>query len=105
MWWKENAFRIVLFYRYAFIEDPVKLQNSLHDLCESKNMLGRILVSSEGVNGTLAAPCDAMENFVASMMQDKRFELVDWKYTDCEANKSIETNSEASSVNEIDKKF
>jgi UPF0176 protein len=56
---------IVLFYKY-FIgqsltsEDAETLQKHQHDLCSRLHLKGRILISTEGINGTVSAvDCNA----------------------------------------------
>ena len=46
--------KVVSFYRFAPVGDPVALQGRLQVLCDRKKLLGTILVAEEGVNGTLA---------------------------------------------------
>lgn len=45
---------VVSFYRFVDIADPQDLCERLQSLCESRALLGTILVASEGVNGTLS---------------------------------------------------
>lgn len=85
-WYKDSPFKIVLFYRYVHIIDVDALREELLLLASGENMLGRLLVSKEGLNGTLAAPADCMARFVDSMTADARFKHVDWKYSDAIAS-------------------
>ncbi|VFP88417.1 UPF0176 protein YceA [Buchnera aphidicola (Cinara piceae)] len=49
--------RIVLsFYKYFFISNPEKLLFFIRLNLQDKNILGRIYVSSEGINGTISIP-------------------------------------------------
>lgn len=45
---------VASFYRFVDIADPQDLCERLQSLCESRALLGTILVAAEGVNGTLA---------------------------------------------------
>ncbi len=85
-WYKDGPFKIVLFYRYLHILDVEALRDELLLLASGENMLGRVLVSAEGLNGTLAAPADCMSRFIAVMTADSRFSRVDWKYSDAMAS-------------------
>ena len=84
-WWR-HEYRTVLFYRYVFIEDPIRLKKDLELLTSSLKMIGRVLISKEGLNGTLAAPNAIMEEFVDKMKRDTRFARIDWKFNDIVPN-------------------
>lgn len=71
--------KIILFYRYVVIEDVHELRLSLQSICREANILGRILIANEGVNGTLAGSIDEIDKFISYMSSDHRFALVDWK--------------------------
>lgn len=45
---------VVSFYRFLDLETPQSLATSLQRICEEHELLGTILVASEGINGTLA---------------------------------------------------
>jgi UPF0176 protein len=45
--------KVVSFYRFTDIKDPTALQKALKVQCVSNELLGTVLVASEGVNGSL----------------------------------------------------
>ncbi|VFP79238.1 rhodanese-related sulfurtransferase [Buchnera aphidicola] len=49
---------ILSFYKYFFILNPKKLLFFLQLNLENKNILGRIYISKEGINGTVSIPFD-----------------------------------------------
>ena len=76
--------QVILFYRYVEILDEE--QNMFIDIwikkCTELEILGRILVASEGVNGTLAGTPQAIESFIKFFVSlDLRFEKIDWKFS------------------------
>ncbi len=74
-----KPYRILLYYCYTPIADPAAFREAHHRLCLSLNLLGRVIVASEGVNGTvsgLAADCEAYMNVVKS---DPRFDALEFK--------------------------
>ena len=81
--WAIAPYKIVLFYRYVKVDIPEELKLAIEKKCSALCMVGRVLVAEEGINGTLAAPATAMQEFIAFMESDKRFECgkVDWKYS------------------------
>ncbi|QJC29012.1 rhodanese-related sulfurtransferase [Enterobacteriaceae endosymbiont of Plateumaris rustica] len=55
---KKNEERKVLsFYKYFFIKDPLLLRNNIYILFNSLDILGRIYVSHEGINAQISVPC------------------------------------------------
>ena len=84
-WDSTAAYKIVLFYRYFRCDDPEALKAKVEAICEASQMLGRVLVSPEGVNGTLAASFTGMDDFVSKMEEMSYFSpgKVDWKYSLC----------------------
>ena len=50
---------VASFYKYAAINDPLKLRNGQLELCQSLNLKGRILIGKEGINGSV---CGKREN-------------------------------------------
>ena len=74
-----KPYRILLYYCYTPIADPELFREQHHLLCLRLNLRGRIIIASEGLNGTvsgLAADCDA---YMAEVKADERFAAVDFK--------------------------
>ncbi len=47
------AHEILLYYKYAAIKSPSKFAQEQREFCERHNLKGRIIVASEGINGTV----------------------------------------------------
>ena len=47
-------YRVLLYYKYTTIDDPETFAAEHLEFCKSNNLKGRILVSTEGINGTLS---------------------------------------------------
>ncbi len=65
----KNQYQVLLYYKYVTIENPKSLRNLHHNFCKKNNLLGRILISKEGINGTISGTleaCQAYENFALS---------------------------------------
>ncbi len=52
--------KVVSFYRFLDLEDPQCFRDELQALCEQQDLLGTMLVASEGFNGTIAGSEEAM---------------------------------------------
>ncbi len=71
--------RVLLYYIYTPIENPEQYRDEHHRLCLQLNLLGRVIVAPEGLNGTvsgLAADCEAYMNVLRA---DARFAGIDFK--------------------------
>ncbi len=80
IWKKGDPYTVSLFYRYAQIEDPDSFVSDLKETCSRLGLLGRILVATEGINGTLAGSHAAIERFRKEVfLCDDRFKMIDWK--------------------------
>jgi UPF0176 protein len=72
-------YQVLLYYYYTPIADPEAFREEQHRLCLSLNLLGRIIVAPEGLNGTvsgLAADCAA---YMAAVKADPHFAGIDFK--------------------------
>jgi predicted sulfurtransferase len=58
---------ILLFYKYARVADPPRLQRWQQALCASLGVTGRVRVASEGINGTVGGSLSALGVYVAAM--------------------------------------
>ena len=66
------AFPVILFYKYVVIADPDGFATSQRSLCSALGLKGRILIATEGINGTLAGPRVAVDEYVTSLRTDPR---------------------------------
>lgn len=74
-----TAYSVVLFYRYVPISDTDAQKEAFLHMCTELELLGRILVAREGINGTLAGAPERVQAFIDRMMEDERFRKIDWK--------------------------
>lgn len=73
---EEESYKVILFYRYVPIVNVEGLREILLLKCHELSLLGRILVATEGINGTLAGNPEKIDEFVSSMTRDGRFAAV-----------------------------
>ncbi len=73
------AFPVILFYRYVPIADPAAFAAAQRELCTALGLKGRILIASEGINGTLAGPEAAVDQYVSALRADERFSDIEIK--------------------------
>ena len=60
------------FYKFVVVQDPDALVTQLRDL--GCGLLGSVLVAHEGINGMLAGPEQALDNFQTALRMDPRFQ-------------------------------
>lgn len=71
--------KILLFYKYVDIDMPGAIIKWQRNLCESLNLKGRILIATEGINGTLGGTPEAIEAYKQAMNEHPLFGGIDFK--------------------------
>ena len=56
-------FKVISFYKYIEINNPEELSARLRELCNQLGILGRILISKEGINGAVSGKIVSIEEF------------------------------------------
>ncbi|SHI80120.1 UPF0176 protein [Hymenobacter daecheongensis DSM 21074] len=72
-------FRVLLYYCYSPIEDPEAFREEHHRLCLRLNLLGRIIVAHEGLNGTVSGLTADCEEYMRLVKADPRFAALEFK--------------------------
>ena len=75
--------RVVSFYSFLNLSEPESFRDALQSQCEKREVLGTILVASEGFNGTIAGEQSAIEAVLAWI--EKEFALdvpIDGRWTE-----------------------
>ncbi|MFZ3031915.1 MAG: rhodanese-related sulfurtransferase [Candidatus Moraniibacteriota bacterium] len=71
--------RVISFYRYVIISDPVALRNELYAEWQKLGVLGRIYVAKEGINAQMSVPEPNFEKFHELLYERKEFAGVPFK--------------------------
>lgn len=66
-------YRVLLYYKYTTIEEPEEFRRQHLAFCKDLDLKGRILVSEEGINGTLSGTIEATQKYMDTMHADERF--------------------------------
>jgi UPF0176 protein len=77
-------YRVLLYYFYTTIEDPEAFAAEHLAYCKSIELKGRILVASEGINGTVSGTVEQTDAYMAHMKADPRFDGIVFKIDDSE---------------------
>lgn len=70
---------VLLYYKYVPITNPEKIRDEQSDLCKKLGIKGRILVSEEGVNGTISGSAEAIEEYKKKTTEYPEFKDIEWK--------------------------
>jgi UPF0176 protein len=74
-----SPIHIATFYRFTPIERPGELRARLHKLCLENNLLGTILLASEGINATVCGSEQGLQNMFDWMHSQAGLETLDWR--------------------------
>lgn len=72
--------KIILFYKFAPIIDPEAIRLWQRELCESAQLKGRIIISTHGINGTLAGDLKGLKRYIKATKQFKPLQEIDFKW-------------------------
>ena len=74
---------VVLFYQYCELENPSTTCQEQLKICQNLNLLGRVRVSSEGINGTLGGTSSSIREYISTVDSILEFEAtskpIHWK--------------------------
>jgi UPF0176 protein len=75
----ESDYPVILFYKYVPIEVPERFAVEQRGLCTALGLKGRLLIASEGLNGTFVGTRDAIRQYMEAIHADPRFTDVEFK--------------------------
>ncbi len=74
--------KILLYYVFTPLSDPEAIRLWQRDLCESLGLRGRILISKDGLNGTVGGDLPALKRYVRKTRQYAPFAGIDFKWSE-----------------------
>jgi UPF0176 protein len=74
--------KVLLYYAFAPLPDPDAVRLWQRDLCESLGLRGRILLSKDGINGTLGGELDALKRYLRKTKDYAAFHDLDVKWSE-----------------------
>lgn len=74
--------KILLFYLFTPLPDPNAIRLWQRDLCESLGLRGRILISKNGINGTVGGELKDVKKYVRKTRQYPAFKEIDFTWSD-----------------------
>ena len=82
----KNKYQILLYYYYVKINNPQKFKQDHHLFCIKNNIKGRIIISSEGINGTVSGKKNDCEKYMNHLNKNKLFKDLDFKVEEYNSN-------------------
>lgn len=83
---ENKAYQVLLYYKYVLIDDPVLFAQTHLATCKEIGLLGRILVSYEGINGTVSGTLEQTKAYMDMMKSDERFADMMWKIDEADGH-------------------
>ena len=77
-------YQVLLYYCYTKIEDPNSFCEDHHLFCIENNLLGRIIIASEGINGTISGTRKDCQKYMDHLNADSRFSGIEFKIDEVE---------------------
>ncbi|RFU61044.1 oxygen-dependent tRNA uridine(34) hydroxylase TrhO [Peribacillus glennii] len=70
---ENKPYRVLLYYHYVTLENFAEFANEHREFCNELGLKGRILVASEGINGTVSGTIEQTDQYMKAMKEDPRF--------------------------------
>ncbi|SNR31840.1 MULTISPECIES: rhodanese-related sulfurtransferase [Hymenobacter] len=77
---------VLLYYCYTPLANPEEFREEHHRLCLRLHLLGRIIVASEGLNGTVSGRRADCEEYMRLVKADPRFAALEFKIEEASAH-------------------
>jgi len=78
-----SQYQVILYYKFVPIQNPELFRDQQRALCDKIGIQGgRIIVSQEGINGTLEGTIESIEKYMQAMKDDQRFQDMLFKISD-----------------------
>ena len=72
-------YRVLLYYKYTTLDDPETFATEHLEFCKDLELKGRILVSTEGINGTVSGTVEATDQYMEQLKSDERLKGITFK--------------------------
>ncbi len=80
----KSMYKVILYYNFHNITNPLDFRTEQKEFCKSHRLKGRIYVSEEGINGTLAGKPEDILAYEKYLQSFDGFESTEFKEDDSE---------------------
>ena len=77
----KKIFKIATLYKFVNIKNPQNFKKKIYSFCEIFKIKGTLLISHEGINGTISGENDNVILFIKEIKKIKCFSDIDVKYS------------------------
>nr|WP_304214503.1 rhodanese-related sulfurtransferase [Fredinandcohnia onubensis] len=81
-----KPYRVLLYYQYVTIENPTEFASEHLAFCKEIGLKGRILVATEGINGTVSGTIEQTDKYMEEMRKDPRFTTMVYKIDEADGH-------------------
>lgn len=81
-----QAYRVLLYYKFVHIEDPAAFTAEHLQYCKDMGLKGRILIASEGINGTVSGTWEQTEQYMNDLRSNPLFADIVFKIDEVEGH-------------------
>ena len=74
-----QSYTIILFYKYTHIADLKNFRDKHFELCKRLGLKGRMIIATEGINGTFEGTEEACRDYMDYMKSIPEFSDIHWK--------------------------
>ncbi len=74
--------KVILYYKFVPVSDPSITMRWQRELCTRLNLKGRIIVSEQGINGTLGGDIEDLREYKREMNRSVLFKGIMYKWSD-----------------------
>lgn len=74
-----KKYRVLLYYKYVDIADPEKFMKDHLDFCNTNEILGRVFIGKEGINGTVSGTVKNIEKYKSHLRSYPEFSDIIFK--------------------------
>jgi len=76
------AQRIILYYKFTPVKSPEDVRKWQTIVCAERGLNGRIIISNQGINGTLGGDVEALEDYIEQMEASDEFGGIVYKWSE-----------------------
>lgn len=74
--------KVILYYKFVPVADPAITMRWQRELCNRLNLKGRIIISKQGINGTLGGDIENLREYKREMNRSVLFKGIMYKWSD-----------------------
>ncbi|MGG4550946.1 rhodanese-related sulfurtransferase [Paenibacillus sp. FSL W8-0186] len=82
----KTAYRVLLYYKFVHIESPEAFTAEHLQYCKDLGLKGRILIASEGINGTVSGTVEQTEKYMNDLRANPLFQDIVFKIDEVEGH-------------------